>query len=49
MTAPWPDDLCVHCPYADMCDLTDPAEEDGGCRRVWELRDAEERKAEGER
>jgi hypothetical protein len=26
-----------------MCDLNDPADEDGGCRRVWEL--IEEREA----
>ena len=49
MSAPWPDDLCSHCPYVDMCDLNDPAEEPGGCRRVDEWKEALESRSESER
>ncbi len=46
MSAPWPDDLCSRCPYGDMCDLNDPADMDGGCRRVEDWREDAERKAD---
>jgi hypothetical protein len=49
MGAPWPDDLCANCPYADMCNLTDTSEEPNGCRRVDEWREGLESRMDAER
>lgn len=49
MGAPWPDDLCANCPYADMCNLTDTSEEPNGFRRVDEWLEGLESRMDAER